>query len=118
MYKKLCQPLMLFLFIAIFAACGKKGTTGTTPPPASGGKSINIQGFAFSPGSLTVAKGTVVTFTNNDNTSHTATADDGTFNTGTIAAGATAKITFGTAGSFAYHCNFHRGMTGTIVVNP
>lgn len=122
MYKRLCQPLMFFLFIAMFAACSKKDDTGNTntnpPPTGSNEKGVNIQGFAFAPGSLTVAKGTVVTFTNNDNTSHTATADDGSFDTGTIAAGASATITFKTAGTFAYHCTFHSGMTGTIVVNP
>ena len=63
MYKRLCQPLMLFLFVAMFAACSKKDATGgtNTPPPTGGnGKSVNIQGFAFGPVSLTVAKGTVV----------------------------------------------------------
>ncbi|MEO7802328.1 MAG: cupredoxin domain-containing protein [Ginsengibacter sp.] len=121
MYKRLFQPLMLFLVVTMFAACSKKDATdGTNAPPPTGttGKSVNIQGFAFAPGTLTVAKGTIVTFTNSDNASHTATADDGAFDTGTIAAGGNAKITFNTAGTFAYHCTFHGGMTGTIVVNP
>lgn len=122
MYKKLFTAILLFSFITLFTACSKSDAPGNNnnnnPPPTTNGKSVNIQGFAFAPGSLTVAKGTVVTFTNNDNASHTATADDGSFDTGTIGAGASAKITFNKAGTFSYYCAFHSGMTGTIVVSP
>ena len=52
-------------------------------------------------------------------TTHTATADGGSFNTGSIADGGTsALITMGTAGAFSYHCSFHPTMVGTLNVNP
>ena len=40
-------------------------------------------------------------------------------NSGTIAAGGNTFVhTFNTAGTFPYHCNFHPGMTATIIVDP
>ena len=47
---------------------------------------------------------------------HTVTADDGSFDTGKIDPGASATITVDTAGTFAYHCNFHPSMKATITV--
>ena len=60
--------------------------------------------------------GTTITVTNNDTTAHTVTADDGSFDTGKIDPGASATITLDTAGTFAYHCNFHPNMKASITV--
>jgi plastocyanin len=86
-------------------------------PAAGGGDAVTIQNFAFGPASLSVAAGTTVTWTNSDSAAHTATADDGTFDSSTIASGATFSQAFDTAGTFAYHCSLHPNMTGTIEVN-
>ena len=48
---------------------------------------------------------------------HTATAADGAFDTGDIPAGASASVTFNSAGSFTYNCSPHPWMIGQIVVN-
>lgn len=80
-------------------------------------RSVTIAGFAFDPASRTVAVGDKVTWTNNDGTAHTATANGGAFDTGTIgASGGSATVTFAKAGSYAYHCKIHPSMTGRIVV--
>ena len=39
-------------------------------------------------------------------------------NSGTLGNGATYVHTFTTAGTYPYHCTFHSGMTGTIIVDP
>ena len=77
---------------------------------------VDIAGFAFSPGSVTVTVGDTVTWTNADAQSHTATADDASFDTGTIARNTSKSATFSTAGTFGYHCKIHPQMTGTVVV--
>ncbi len=77
---------------------------------------VAIAGFAFAPPDVTVTVGDTVTWTNSDATAHTATADDGSFDTGTIGANGTGTATFSTAGSFPYHCKIHSSMTGTITV--
>ena len=80
-------------------------------------RSVTIAGFAFDPATRTIAVGDKVTWTNTDGTGHTATANGGAFDTGTIAAsGGSASVTFTTAGTYAYHCKIHPSMTGRIVV--
>jgi plastocyanin len=44
------------------------------------------------------------------------TADDGSFDSGSLATDATFSQTFDAAGTFAYHCTIHPSMTGTITV--
>ena len=81
------------------------------------GNSVSIANFAFSSSSLTVASGTKVTWTNNDATAHTVTADDGSFDSGNIAPGGTYSHTFSAQGTYAYHCSIHTTMKGKVVVN-
>lgn len=94
-------------------------TTAPTPTattaPSSGGNSVSIANFAFSPKSLTVKVGTKVTWTNNDSVAHTVTADGGAFDQ-RVGPGATFSFTFSKAGTYAYHCTIHPYMTATIVV--
>ena len=66
---------------------------------------------------LTVAAGDTVTFTNEDSAPHTATAGDGSFDTGRLNKGASATVTIAGAGNHAYKCNFHASMKGTISAN-
>jgi plastocyanin len=76
---------------------------------------VRIQDFTFTPGTVTVAVGDTVTWQNDDTNGHTATSD-GNFDTGAIAPGADAAVTFDTAGTFGYICTIHPNMTGTVVV--
>jgi len=77
---------------------------------------IKIANFTFDPPVLTMKAGTTVTWVNNDSVPHTATGDNGEFDTGSIAPGGSASITFDTAGTFAYHCTIHPNMTASITV--
>lgn len=70
----------------------------------------------FVPNPITVAVGTTVTWTNNDSTSHTVTSNTGLFNSNVLSAGKSFSFTFPTAGTFQYHCTFHSGMVGSVVV--
>jgi plastocyanin len=63
-----------------------------------------------------VAAGALVTFSNGDSTTHTFTADGGAFDSGMTAPGQSYKHTFSTPGTFAFHCQIHSSMTGTITV--
>lgn len=96
------------------------------PPatPAAGGADVIITivgmngGLSYSPSPVTVTAGQKVAWKNADNLPHTATADGGAFNTGTIAPGATSSpITMPADGSFPYHCVIHPSMTGTLTVS-
>jgi plastocyanin len=76
---------------------------------------IDIADFAF-PATTTVNAGDTVTWSNTSGVVHTATADDGSFDTGSISDGASGSVTFDEAGTFPYHCTIHASMTGSIVV--
>jgi plastocyanin len=86
-----------------------------TDAPAAGGAEIVISGFAFSE-DITVPVGTTVIVRNDDGAGHTFTADDGAFDTGVIDGGGTAEVTLTEAGTFAFHCELHPSMSGTITV--
>ena len=76
---------------------------------------VRIAGFAFTPVELSVAVGDTVVFTNEDGAPHTATAEDGSFDTGRLGGGDAGEITIQAAGQFDYICRFHPSMRGTIV---
>jgi plastocyanin len=82
---------------------------------------VNIQNSKFDPNPLTIPVGTTVRFVNNDSAAHTATADDGSFDSGNLNKGQDFTFKFDKAGTFAYYCKYHggkggTGMSGTIVV--
>ncbi len=89
-------------------------TTAVTPAP----NTINMKNSVFDPVTLTVTKGTTITWVNQDNFAHTTTADGNAWDSGNIAAGASKAFTFDTVGTFPYHCTYHAtmGMKGTIIV--
>jgi plastocyanin len=79
-------------------------------------QSVAIANFAFDPVTIEAPAGTTVTWTNEDSAPHTATADGGAFDSGRLDQGGTFSFTFESAGTYAYHCDFHPGMQGTIVI--
>ena len=83
---------------------------------AAASGSVTIADFQFTPAQITVNQGDTVTWTNNGPTPHSATAPDGTFDTGIFPAGQSRSHTFTEAGTFSYICTPHPNMHGTIVV--
>jgi plastocyanin len=79
-----------------------------------------MRASSFNPTSLTVPKGTTVTFNNNSSVTHDVVFDaplpEAVANIGTMDPAATATRTLGTAGTYAFHCTIHGGMSGTLVV--
>lgn len=106
------------------SGCNSSSTNpySTTPSNNSGNNTntspntVVLYNMAFGPAALTVARGTTVTWKNDDGIVHTATSDTGAWDSGNISAGGTKSVTFNTAGTFPYHCTVHPMMTGTIVV--
>jgi plastocyanin len=80
---------------------------------------VDIADFSFTPSTLEVRVGDTLTWTNNDGVPHTVTQDPAGsgFQSGSIASGGSFSHTFEDAGAFAYFCEFHPNMTGTIVVS-
>jgi LPXTG-motif cell wall-anchored protein len=83
---------------------------------AASTSSVTIRDFEFDPKAITVSVGTTVTWTNQGPTAHTATADDGTFDTGNLVKGASGSYKFTKAGKYDYHCTPHPYMKATVTV--
>lgn len=113
------------LGLASLAACGgysnPMSPSDGTPPP----NTVQVVNNIFNPAMLTVPVGTTVTWTwSTTAMGHNVVPDDGSTPTGS---GPLAdyphsySFTFGTAGTFHYHCQAHGapggvGMSGTVIV--
>lgn len=77
---------------------------------------VSIKGMSFSPKVITVPLGATVHWNNVDGMAHTITADDGSFDSGSLADASSFTHVFATAGTYKYHCGIHSSMTGTVIV--
>jgi plastocyanin len=116
------------------AGCGDDDETdeGANPAPApveqtpqgadnSGGANVRAQkvemlDYEFSAANVTIATGGKIIWLNQGQAPHDATADDGSFETGTIEPGKLKSETFKEPGTYSYICTIHPQMTGTIEV--
>jgi plastocyanin len=139
------KPLFLAALVALslgLVACGGSGSSSsseaeTAPPaseeadseageesesePAPSGEAsksekVDIVEFTYQPDPVVVQVGGKVIWQNQDTAPHTATADDGSFDTGTIEKGKIGSETFKEAGTFTYFCEIHPTMHGTVEV--
>jgi plastocyanin len=79
--------------------------TTSTAQPTSAAVAVEIKGFAFNPLTITISKGTTVTWTNSDSAPHTVTSDS--FDSGRLSQGQTFSHTFDQSGTFEYSCTIH-----------
>jgi YVTN family beta-propeller protein len=77
---------------------------------------ISIANFAFSPSEIKVARGTRVTWTNNDSATHGLAHKDGAPGTGVLLPGQVVSRVYDSPGSFDYVCSVHPYMAGRVVV--
>jgi plastocyanin len=124
--KALSAPVLSLLVLAL-SSCGGGGggeeTTAAaesvaTAPDASleRAATVEIIDFAYDPEPVRVQTGGKVIWKNMDSAPHTATADDGSFDTGTIEEGKLKSETFKEPGTYTYFCEIHPTMHGTVEV--
>jgi len=92
---------------------------GNAPAPSGDAvrsAKVEIVDFAYDPDPVTIEEGGKVTWINRDSAPHTATADDGSFDTGTLDEGKIGSATFKETGTYPYICTIHPDMKGTVEV--
>lgn len=97
----------------------EQGSTESESAPsgeAAKSEKVEIVEFSYEPDPVVVQVGGKVIWQNQDSAPHTATADDGSFDTGTIEQGKTGSATFKEPGTFTYICKIHPTMHGTVEV--
>ncbi len=121
------RPLGILAAIVLaagLAACGTSGSTGSDAPAGAPVATSVVDlppSYKFSPEAISVAVGTTVTWTNNDNFTHSVKFTDGGLPTDPLLMqpGASATFTFAAPGTYAYICHLHpQNMRGTVTVTP
>ena len=100
----------IVLFLITATACGNS----TSPSMTNVSASINASGF--NPNPINISVGSSVTWTNSDAGMHGVVADNGAFQSGSLANGAQYSFTFPAAGAFTYHDLSNAGAIGTVNV--
>ncbi|MCZ7399530.1 MAG: cupredoxin family copper-binding protein [Candidatus Methanoperedens sp.] len=106
--------LISFLIIAVLASGCTYGPKTETQPAAP--NTVEIKGFAFNPDTITIAKGTTVTWTNQDSVQHTVTGIGNDIDSPILSPGQTYSFTFNDTGTFEYQCHIHPTMKGKVIV--
>jgi plastocyanin len=79
-------------------------------------RGVAISAFAYEPGALTINVGESVTWVNTDGVPHTSTAALNHLWGNVMTTADAFTYTFDTPGTYAYFCEIHPAMTGTITV--
>jgi plastocyanin len=100
------------------SAAETSGNVPATSGDAVRSAKVEIANFAYNPDPVTIEEGGKVIWKNEDSVAHTATAEDGSFDTGTIDEGKLKSETFKQPGTYHYICSIHPQMHGTVEVVP
>jgi plastocyanin len=117
MQRKNLAATLLFATILAALLCGalylRPGLAASDAKAA-----VTIDNYAFGPRTLTVKRGTTVTWTNKDDDVHTVKSDEGpqTFKSSALDTGDSFSVTFDKAGTYQYICSIHPHMQGKIIV--
>ncbi len=110
------------LLVLSVSACGGGGDNGNpgapSPPPGPSGTTVNIVGDraaqSFTPNPANAVQGQNISWRNTDNQIHRIVFNDGSFDSGDIAPGATSAPRALPTNGANYHCSLHPGMIGSI----
>jgi plastocyanin len=100
----LTRRLMILLLVCAVARAEPPGTQ------------VQIRDFHFLPAEISVAPGTRVTWTNEDDDAHTVVSETGLFRSAALDTHDSFQFTFDKPGVYHFSCSLHPKMVGTVVV--
>ena len=77
---------------------------------------VSIGYASYEPPKVDVVAGTTVQWTNDSVRRHTVTADDGSYDSGSLNTNETYEHTYGAPGTYGYYCRLHAGIVGEVDV--
>ena len=102
--------IFLLLILVLLNGCTKKQEIVKEE------NTVIIQNFAFNPSTITVNKGTAITWTNEDSAPHIVKSEE-IFESETLSKSGSFAFTFDEPGTYEYLCKIHPYMKGSIIVN-
>lgn len=112
MTRRRAVPLVALTLAALSAGCGGAGSSAT---PVATTEVEMAKSYRFDPRSIEVEPGSTVTWTNDDNFTHTVQVEGGRDHE--VGPGKSVSIAFDTAGTYHYVCTLHRlDMDGDVIV--
>ena len=106
---------LLGLAILLAGMTGVSGCDSRADAPSREHRVV-ITNFAFEPETLTARAGDTVIWINRDIAPHTATSDDGTWDTGTLNKDESMTMVVEADMEASYFCRFHPNMKGSVAV--
>ena len=105
--------------LAVVAVACSGGHDSSNAPMTVGGmtNTVDIKSMDYKPGNLQVPVGASITFVNHDSVPHSATAKDGSWDTGLLSKNESKKLTFDKPGEYSYYCTVHPGMKARVDVS-
>ncbi len=114
MNRKTQVAMMLALIVALAAAISSgQALASPASAPLGATQTVQLQDFKFAPTTITIAVGDSINFTNAGAVAHTATAGDGSWDSGNLNPGQSFSHTFSAAGTFIVYCRYHGQANGT-----
>lgn len=110
------MPSLRTIACAVAVAALAAGAIGIAHAAEAAAAAVDIENFAFKAPTITVAAGTTVKWTNNDDIPHTVRAVDGSFHSKAMDSSDTFAFTFTKPGVYSYFCSLHPKMVGKVVV--
>jgi plastocyanin len=100
--------------ISLTSLAGKFPTAAVAAK--TGSNDVNISGFSFGPGTLSVKKGQNINWTNGDDSPHQVSVASKSLKTAVLLKGQSAQLKLDEPGSYEYACALHPAMKGKIEV--
>jgi len=112
MTRRLLLPAVALLAATVFAAgCG----AGESSEPIATTEVKMVKSYRFDPKTIQIGAGQTVTWTNEDNFTHTVQVEGQADHQ--VGRGESVEITFDTPGTYHYVCTLHsQDMDGTVIV--
>lgn len=117
-----CRTLFALAALSLAIMCTgvlvHSGRVAAAPAASTKKPSITITNYSFHPATLTVKKGSTVTWVNKDDDVHTIKGTEGpqAFGSPALDSGGAFGFTFRHAGTYHYICSVHPYMHGVLVV--
>ena len=110
--RSLVMATLNLMFFACMMLHAQTGSQAPQPQPTE----VRVDNFTFTPGTLTIAANSTVTWTNKDDIPHVIASTDNLFRSKGLDTDDHFSFKFTKPGTYNYFCAIHPKMTGKIVV--